>query len=333
MIAGCVTAIGRRHALLAGLAMAAAPALPRPARGEAATYPSGPVRIVVPFAAGSTTDQRARIFAERMTAEWGQPFVVENRGGANGFLAAEAVIRARPDGHTVMFGSNTLFATNPAMFPRLPYDPVADFAPVTLMSVSPLVAVVNNEIPVRDLAEFIAYAKARPGRLNFASGNGSSRGAGELFKAMAGLDMVHIGYPATPQAMTDLIAGHVHLMVVDGGAAIPQVRQGRVRGLATTGTQRMEALPELPTVAEAAIPGYQSSSWTAVYVRAGTPPEILAKLHGKIAEIGRRPEISDRMRQDGSQPSFGPPEELGRFMLEEIERWRTIVRLSGMQPS
>ena len=306
--------------------------LPCPAvRAQGVAYPSGPMRLVVPFAAGSTTDMYARIFADRISAEWRQPVIVDNRAGANGFLAAEAVLRARPDGHTVMFASNTLFATNPALFRRLPYDPVADFAPVTLVGVSPLVVLVNNDLPVRSLQEFVAYAKARPGQLNFASGNGSSRGAGELLKAMAGLDIVHIGYPSTPQAMTALIAGHVHLFIVDGGSAIPQVNQGRVRALATTGVQRSETLPDLPTVAEAEVPGYQFSSWTGVWLRAGAPRDIVLKLRDKIAEIGSRPEVLDRLRQHGSQARFGPPEELEAFMVEEIERWKLIVRVSGMQ--
>ena len=303
----------------------------RAVRAQGASYPSGPMRLVVPFAAGSTTDMYARIFADRISADWRQPVIVDNRAGANGFLAAEAVLRARPDGHTVMLASNTLFATNPALFRRLPYDPVADFAPVTLVGVSPLVVLVNNDLPVRSLQEFVAHAKARPGQLNFASGNGSSRGAGELLEAMAGLDIVHIGYPSTPQAMTALIAGHVHLFIVDGGSATPQVNQGRVRVLATTGAQRSEALPDLPTVAEAEAPGYQFSSWTGVWLRAGTPRDIVLKLRDKIAEIGSRPEVLDRLRQHGSQARFGPPEELEAFMAEEIERWKLIVRVSGMQ--
>jgi tripartite-type tricarboxylate transporter receptor subunit TctC len=320
--------IARRTALALPAALALCSAL-RPARAQEA-FPSAPIRFVVPFAAGSTTDVRARLFADRMGADWRQPVVVDNRGGANGFIAAEMVARAKPDGHTVLFGSNTLFATNPAMFRRLPYDPVRDFAPITLMGVSPMVVLVNNRLPVRDLSDFVAYTRARPGALNFASGNGSSRGGGELFKAMAGLDMVHIGYQSSPQALTALMAGDVHLLIVDGGAGIPPVKEGQLRCIATAGIQRIAALPDTPTVIEAGVPGYEFASWTAVFVPRATPPEIATRLHAKITEIGRRPDIVERMRADGSVPSFGPPEELARFVEEDGARWRRIVEISGM---
>jgi len=293
-------------------------------------YPSQPVRIVVPFAAGSTTDLRARIFADRMSADWKQPVIVDNRGGANGFIAAEMVARAKPDGYTVLFGSNTLFVTNPAMFRKLPYDPVGDFAPVTLMSVSPMVVLVNNNFPARSVEEFIAYAKAHPGQLNFASGNGSSRGGGELFRSMAGIDIVHVGYQSSPQALTALMAGDVHLLVVDGGAGVPPVKDGLLRCIATTGRERTGVLPDVPTVAESGVPGYEFSSWTAVFVPRGLPGAVAAKLHDKIVEIGHRPEIQERMRADGSVPRFGPPEELAQFIQEDGARWKRIVAVSGM---
>ncbi|WP_426958423.1 Bug family tripartite tricarboxylate transporter substrate binding protein [Muricoccus radiodurans] len=317
------TTLSRRGALAVAAAALARPAL-------AQEFPAAPIRIVVPFPAGSTTDLRARLFADRMAADWRQPVVVDNRGGANGFIAAELVARARPDGYTVLFGSNTLFSTNPAMFRRLPYDPVGDFAPITLMGVSPMVVLVNNRLPVRRVEEFLAYARARPGRLNFASGNGSSRGAGELFKAMAELDMVHIGYQSSPQALTALMAGDVHLFIVDGGAGVPPAKEGQLRAIATTGRERMATLAEVPTVMESGVPGYEFASWTAVFVPRATPPEIVARLHGKITEIGRRPEILERMQADGSAPRFGPPEELAGFIAEDVVRWRRVVEISGM---
>ena len=296
-------------------------------------WPSAPIRLVVPFAAGSTTDLRARLFADRISADWRQPVVVDNRGGANGFIAAELVARAKPDGYTVLFGSNTLFATNPAVFRRLPYDPIRDFAPVTLMGVSPMVVLVNNRLPVRGVEEFCAYAKARPGQLNFASGNGSSRGAGELFKAMAGLHMVHVGYQSSPQAIIALMAGDVQLLIVDGGAGIPYLKEGQLRCIATTGRERTPVLPEVPTVMESGVAGYEFASWTAVFLPRATPPEIISRLHSKVTEIGRRPEIVERMRSDGSIPDFGPMERLARFVEEDGARWRWIVEVSGMGES
>ncbi len=311
------------------MALAGAAPLARPALAQE-SYPSQPIRVVVPFPAGATTDLRARIFAERMAMDWKQPVIVDNRGGANGFIAAEMVARAKPDGYTVFFGSNTVFVTNPAMFRKLPYDPVADFAPITLMGVSPMVVLVNNNFPARSVAEFIAYAKARPGQLNFASGNGSSRGGSELFRSMAGLDMVHIGYQSSPQALTALMAGDVHLLIVDGGAGVPPVKDGQLRAIATTGQERMGALAEVPTVMEAGLPGYEFASWTAVFAPRAVPAAIIDRLHAKIVEIGQRPEIEERMRSDGSVPRFGTPAQLAHFVQEDGERWRRIVAVSGM---
>jgi len=312
----------------AALALPALLAL-RPARAQE-SYPSAPIRMVVPFPAGGTTDQRARLFAERISVDWRQPVVVDNRGGANGFIAAEIVARARPDGYTIMFGSNTLFTSNPAMFRRLPYDPVRDFEPVTLLGVSPMTVLVNNRTPVRTLQEFIAYARERPGRLNFASGSGSSRGGGELFKTMAGLDMVHVGYQSTPAALLGLMAGDVHLFIVDGGIGVTATKEGQVRCIATTGTERVAVLPDVPTAIESGMPEFEFTSWTAVVTPRGVPPAIVARLNAKFVETGRRQDVTDKMRGDGSNPVFSTPQAFARFMEEDAARWRRIVEVSGM---
>lgn len=296
-------------------------------------YPSRPIRMVVPFAAGAATDLRARIFAERMAQDWGQPVVVDNRGGANGFLAAEAVARARPDGYTLMFTSNTTHGSNPAMFRRLPYDPVRDFEPVALLGVSTLLVVVNNNLPVRSIAELIAHGRANPGKLSFGSGSASSRMAGEMFKTMAGIEMENVAYRANPQAITDVISGTLPLMFCDTTTSLPHAREGRVRALAVTAATRISAMPDLPTVAEAGnLPGYQMGTWTAVYAPAGTPREIVEQLNAKLREILALPAVTARLREDATEPLSGSPEHLRDFMLADIEKWKTVVRQAGIEP-
>jgi tripartite-type tricarboxylate transporter receptor subunit TctC len=296
-------------------------------------YPSRPIRLVVPFAAGSATDLRARLFSERISADWGQPVIVDNRGGANGFLAAEAVARAQPDGHTLLFTSNTTHGSNPALFRRLPYDPIKDFEPVALLGVSTMLVVVNNALPVTNVAELIAYGRGNPGKLSFGSGSQSSRMAGEMFKAMTGLDMVNVAYRANPQAMTDVISGTLPLMFCDTTTAIPQVRQGRVRALAVTAADRISAMPDLPTVAEAgSLPGYSLGTWTAVYAPASTPATIVAQLNAKFREVLATTAVTGRLREDATEPLTGPPEHLRDFTLAEIEKWKRVARQAGIEP-
>jgi len=313
-------------------ALAAAAALPLAARAQGA-YPDRPIRLVLPFAAGSATDIRARLFGAAIAADWGQPVVVENRGGANGFLAAEAVARATPDGYTLLFTSNSTHGSNPALFRRLPYDPIADFAPVTLIGSAPNFVVVNLALPVRTLRELIELARARPGRLNFASGSASSRAAGELFKAMARVEMTNVGYRANPQALTDVIAGNAQVMFADSTTATSQIREGRVRALAVTSRERAPTLPDIPTVEEAGgLPGYEMINWAAVYAPAGTPPAIVARLNAEFAAVAARPAVRDRLREDGTEPRTTTPEELGRFTESEIAKWRGIVAAARIEP-
>lgn len=309
-------------------------AIPAPARAQGAErYPSRPIRFIVPFAAGAATDLRARIFAERMAADWGQPVIVDNRGGANGFIASEAVARARGDGYTLLFTSNTTHGSNPALFRRLPYDPIKDFEPVALLGVSTMLVVVNNDLPIRSIADLIAYGRANPGKLNFGSGSQSSRMAGEMFKAMTGIAMENVAYRANPQAMTDVISGTLPLMFCDTTTALPQVREGRVRGLAVTAASRISAMPDLPTVAEAGnLPGYELGTWTAVYATAGTPREIVEQLNAKLREILALPAVTARLRQDATEPLTGSPDHLRDFTLAEIEKWTRVARQAGIQP-
>jgi tripartite-type tricarboxylate transporter receptor subunit TctC len=316
-----------RRSLLALPLLAAAPTLAQE------RYPSRPIRFIVPFAAGAATDLRARIFAERMAQDWGQPVVVDNRGGANGFIAAEAVARARGDGYTLLFTSNTTHGSNPALFRRLPYDPIKDFEPVALLGVSTMLVVVNNETGIRSIADLIAHGRANPGKLSFGSGSQSSRMAGEMFKAMAGIEMENVSYRANPQAITDVISGTLPLMFCDTTTAIPQVREGRVRALAVTAGARISAMPDLPTVAEAGnLPGYELGTWTAVYATAGTPREIVDQLNAKFREILASPPVQERLRGDATEPLTGSPDHLRDFTLAEIEKWTRVARQAGIQP-
>ncbi|SFK74575.1 Bug family tripartite tricarboxylate transporter substrate binding protein [Falsiroseomonas stagni] len=316
-----------RRSLFALPLLAAAPALAQE------RYPSRPIRFIVPFAAGAATDLRARIFAERMAQDWGQPVVVDNRGGANGFIAAEAVARARGDGYTLLFTSNTTHGSNPALFRRLPYDPIKDFEPVALLGVSTMLVVVNNNLGIRSIGDLIAYGRANPGKLSFGSGSQSSRMAGEMFKSMAGIDMENVSYRANPQAITDVISGTLPLMFCDTTTAIPQVREGRVRALAVTAGARISAMPDLPTVAEAGnLPGYELGTWTAVYATAGTPREIVDQLNAKLREILALPAVTERLRADATEPLTGSSDHLRDFTLAEIEKWTRVARQAGIQP-
>jgi tripartite-type tricarboxylate transporter receptor subunit TctC len=314
-----------RRTLLAGIV-----AVPTVARAQ--SWPSRPIRMIVAFAAGSGSDLRARIVGARMQADWGQPVVIDNRGGANGFLAAEAVARARPDGYTLLFTSNSTHAANPALFRTLPYDPIADFEPVALMGTTALVVVVNNALPIRSLAELVAWSKANPGRLNYASGNTSSRIGAEMFKAATGADLTYVSYRANPQAMTDVIAGSAQVMFSDTGVAIPQVQGGRVRALGVTGPQPLPALPGVPTVAAALnLPGFDIQSWSAMFAPAGTPAEIVARLNAKAIEATREPELRSRMEEEGTTATPLTPAEVGRFVQAEIAKWRRVVEQAGIE--
>ncbi len=302
----------------------------RNAHGQPAAWPASPIRIVVPFPAGSGTDLNARLIADRLAHALGQPVVVDNRPGADGTIAAEAVARSRADGSTVFVTSNSTHASNPALRRKLPYDPVRDFAPVTLIGTAPLLVLVHPGMPVRNVRELIAHAKAHPGTLNFGSGSASSRVAGEMFKAMTGADMTNVTYKGNPQALADLVAGQVQVMFCDAGTALPQASAGRARALAVTSLQRAGVAPELPTVAESGVPGFEMIAWTAVFVPAGTPPPIVAKLNAHIVEILRSPDVRQRM---GAATDLAPgtPQQLAEFVASEIAKWKRVVAQAGIE--
>ena len=314
-------------------ALAALTALPTAAGAQTAepAWPSRPIRFIVAFPAGSGTDVTTRLFADPIGAELGQPVVVDNRGGANGFIASEAVARARPDGYTFLWTANTTHGSNPALFRRLPYDPVADFAPVAVIGVGVLLVVVNNDLPVRSMQELAAYARANPGRLNFASGSASSRVAGEMFKAQAGIDMVNVTYRSNPLGITDVIGGVAQVMFVDATTSAPHAREGRVRAIGVTSRQRVSLLPDVPTVEEQGFPGYEMLSWNAVYAPAGTPRPIVLRMNRLINDIMARPTVNERLTANGMVLRPGSPEDLATFQAAEIDKWKRLVTAAGIE--
>jgi tripartite-type tricarboxylate transporter receptor subunit TctC len=317
-----------RRAAIAGLA-----ALPAAARAQTAepAWPSRPIRFIVAFPAGSGTDVTTRLLADPIAAELGQPVVVDNRGGANGFIASEAVARARPDGYTFLWTANTTHGSNPALFRRLPYDPVADFAPVAVIGVGVLLVVVNNDLPVRSMQDLAAHARAHPGRLNFASGSASSRVAGEMFKAQAGIDMVNVTYRSNPLGITDVIGGVAQVMFVDATTSAPHAREGRVRAIGVTSRQRVPMFPDLPTVEEQGFPGYEMLSWNAVYAPAGTPAPIVARMNRLINEAMARPTVNERLTANGMVLRPGSPADLATFQAAEIDKWKRLVTAAGIE--
>jgi tripartite-type tricarboxylate transporter receptor subunit TctC len=311
--------------LIAGVAAAGS------ALGQAPTYPTRPIRIVVPFPPGGATDILARDVAQKLTDAWGQAVIVDNRPGAGGNIGSELVAKAAPDGYTLEMGTVGTHAINASLYAKMPYDHVKDFAPVILVASVPNVLEVNPALPVNSVAELIAYAKANPGKLNFASsGNGTSiHLSGELFKVMAGVQMTHVPYKGSAPALQDLIAGQVQLMFDNLPPSLPQIKAGKLRALAVTSAARASALPDVPTVAEAGLPGFEASSWFGVLAPAGTPPAIVAKLNAEIARWLATPEAKEKLAKQGADAAGGSPEDFAKHIAAETAKWAKVVKESG----
>ncbi len=321
-----------RRACLATLASAA---LPSWAQGA---WPAKAVRIVVPFAAGGTTDILARALAPELQRVFGQPFVVDNKPGAGGNVGAAEVAKAPPDGHTLLMGTVGTHGINASLYPKLPYDPVKDFVPITLVAGVPNVLVLNpakaQQYGIQSVADLIRYAKANPGRLNMASsGNGTSiHLAGELFKSMTGTYMVHFPYRGSGPALLDLVGGNMDLMFDNLPSAMPQIKAGRLKALAVTSAQRSQALPELPTIAEAGGPslkGYEASSWFGLLAPAGTPADIVTRLQQETAKALGAPALKERLLAQGAIPSGMTSAEFARHIAAETKKWAQVVKVSG----
>ena len=295
-------------------------------------YPSRVVKFVVPFAAGSATDTLARVLGEKMSASLGQPVVVDNMPGASGFLAAQNVARAEPDGYTVLIATNTTHAANQSLFKRLPYDPVADFAPVGKLGTITLALVVNPTVPATTVAELIAYAKDHPGEITFGSGSSSSRIAGEMLKSLAGIDLLNVPYKSNPQAITDLLGGQISMVFADIATTLPQAEAGKVKALAVSSPERTKLAPDLPTMREAGVAGYDLTAWFAAFVPAGTPVEVIDRLNAAFVAALADPAATKTLLDAGIEPATSTPTELAAFVGTETEKWASIVKSAGIEP-
>lgn len=322
--------LSRHQFLCLSSAAVASSAISRIARAQ--TYPARPVRIVVAFPAGGGTDILARLIGQWLSERLGQPFIIENRPGAGGNIGTETVVRATPDGHTLLltFSTNAINAT---LYDKLGFNFLRDVAPVAGIMRVPSVLVVNATIPAKTLPEFIAYAKANPGTVNMASaGNGSpSHVAGELLKMMAGIDMVHVPYRGTAPALTDLLGGQVQLLLVNPAASIEYIRAGRLRAIAVTATMRSEALPDIPTVSEF-VPGYEASLVYGLGAPKGTPVEIIERLNKETNALFVDPKVKARLADLDGTVLAGSPNDFGRLFAEETEKWAKVIRFSGAKP-
>ena len=297
---------------------------------SAQTYPDHPLRLVVPFAAGGTSDILARFVGPPLSAALGQPVVIDNRPGAGSNVGNEIVAKAAPDGYTLIMATPAL-ASNQALYGKLNYDPIANFAPVTLVAEIPIALVVHPSMPTKTVRELIALAKAQPGKLNFgSSGNGTvPHLAVELFKTMAAVDLVHVPYKGAGPAVADLLGGGVQLMTIDISLVLPHVRGGRLKGLAVTGAQRSRAVPALPTIAEAALPGYEILSWYGVAAPKRTPATIVARLNSEIGRVLSDADTVEKLTAQGIEPFTSTPEQFGVFIVREIDKFARIITKSG----
>jgi tripartite-type tricarboxylate transporter receptor subunit TctC len=312
------------------LALLAAVVAAAPGAKAAEDYPSRRIVAVIPFPAGSGTDPVARFIGEHISKKWGQPFVIENKPGANGALAATDVARAEPDGYTILFGTNSTHAANPHLIQTMTYDPVKSFVPVTGVTLNPLMLVVRPEIPATNLREFIDYAKANPGKLNYGVGNTGGIAATQQLKTMAGVDVMQVSYRGTPQAVTDLLGGRLQFMFTDPAVVQEHIAQGSLRALAVTSSKRMSAFPDLPTMDEAGLPGYELVSWIAVFAPAGTPAPVVEKLRAAIHSAMKGPEADALFRRLAMEPNPTTSAQMKTFIESEIEKWGEVIRAAGL---
>jgi tripartite-type tricarboxylate transporter receptor subunit TctC len=294
-------------------------------------YPNRPVRWIVPFAPAGPTDLMSRAVAEKLTQRLGQQFVVDNRPGAGGNIGAELVAKSAPDGYTLMIGHVGTHAINATLYPRIAFDPVKDFTPITLIATFPLALVVHPAVPAKDVKELIAHAKARPGQLNFASaGNGGpTHLTGELFKSSAGIDIVHVPYKGNAAALFDLIAGRSHIMFSNMLTSMPHVRAGKLRAIGVSGAKRSPQAPDLPTVAESGVPGFNAVPWYGVLGPAGLPRPILTKLNSEIARALAQPDMNERFVAQGVDLQSTTPEQFAALIRSEVVKWRKVVKDAG----
>jgi tripartite-type tricarboxylate transporter receptor subunit TctC len=297
-------------------------------------YPAKTIRLIVPFPPGGPNDILGRVIGAELSKQVGQQVVIDNRGGAGGTIGTDLAAKAAPDGYTLLLGGTASMAINPSLMAKLPYDAVNDFAPITLLATAPSLLVVHPSLPVKTVRDLIVLAKAKPGTLNYASaGIGTPPHlAGELFKVMAGVSLVHVPYKGGGPALTDLLAGQVELYFSGISSALQLARDGKVRPIAVTSLKRTAVAPELPTIAEAGVPGYEVGNWYAVVAPARTPAAVIARLNGELVKATHHPEIKRRFLELGADPVGGTPDELAKYQRAEIEKWAKVIKSAGIKP-
>jgi tripartite-type tricarboxylate transporter receptor subunit TctC len=298
----------------------------------AQTFPTKPLRIIVPFAPGGVTDMVGRTMAQGLTAELGQTVIVENRAGASGIPGAELAAKADPDGYTLMMGNISTLAINAAVFAKLPYDPQKSFAPISMVARQPLLVAVNAGVPARNVAELVKLSKDKPNSLNFGSAGASLRLATEAFNQSAGITMTHVPYKGSGPAMTDLVAGHIQVLFDAFSSLYPFVQEGKLRALAITSAKRSPLAPELPTLTELGYPAVEVNSWQAIVVPAGVPAPIAARLTEAVHKVLASPAIQQQLGKQGVEPSPSSPQELARYAAEELTRWKAVAHKAGVKP-
>ena len=319
----------RRLAIAAGAALGLLALAPLSAHAQA--YPAKAITIIVPFSAGGATDILARVVGQYMAKDLGQPVIVDNRAGAGGNIGTQAVARATPDGYTLLMGTVGTHAINQSLYDKLPFDPIKDFTPLTRVALVPNLLVANPAQPFKTVKDMLAYAKANPGKVTFgSSGSGSSiHLSGELFKHMAGVDIQHVAYRGSAPAVNDLLGNHIAVMFDNMPSAIGHVKSGKLRPIAVTTPKRSPALPDVPTIAEAGVPGYEATSWFGLLAPAKTPAPIVAKLNASILKALADPDVKKKLMEQGAEPHPESPEQFAQFIASETAKWGKIVKQSG----
>ncbi len=322
------------HAKIRNTVLATAMSLCLPWAAQAQdTFPSRPITFVVPFGAGSATDQLARAIGQGVTEQSGQTVVIENKPGASAMIGASDVARATPDGYRVLITTNTSQSANPHLYKKLSYDPVKDFAPVTLLGTGGQIMVVNPSSPAKTVGDFIKIAKQSPGKLTFGSGSSSSRVAGELFQQMADVQLLHVPYKSNPLVITDLLGGQIDMMMADMATGLPQVKAEKLRALGVTTVEPSPLAPNVPTIASAGVPGYEMGYWFAAYVPAKTPDAVVARLNELLIGASTRAAATQFYASTGTKPATSTPAELADFQKKETEKWGAIIKKAGIEPA
>ena len=310
--------------VVGGVIAAAAPAM-------AETYPARPVTIITPFAAGSQTDAAARLISQQLQEALGQPFVIENKAGAGGLIAASAVARAKPDGYTLLLTTNSTHSAI-ALFKSVPYDPIKDFSPISRIGNFPSFLAVNMSVPAHSMAEFVAYVKANPGKLSYGTGNSTGQIVGETLKKRTGIDLVRAAYRSNPTAMTDLLAGHIQMMVPDMTTGLPQVKAQKIRPLAVLTKTRQPLLPDVPTLDETVMPGFETLAWAGMFGPANLPPDVVNTLARELQKMLAAPDAKERFQRSGVQVQWQGPQELADFVKEELGKYNVMIKEAGIEP-